>query len=55
MNIRAILYNEKMTEQIWVGFSLSNKPKRSENTPDLHYARSYDRDIKLQFTSVSLL
>ena len=33
MKIRAILCNGKTADRIEVGFSLSNRPKISENTP----------------------
>ena len=43
MKIRAILYNWKTADREEVGFSLSNRPKRYENTPGWHHARCYDR------------
>ena len=33
MKIRAILYNWKTADLIEMGFPLSNRTKRSENTP----------------------
>ena len=41
MKIRDILYNGKTADRIEVGFSFSNRPKLSENTPGGHHASSY--------------
>ena len=53
MKTKAILYNWKTVDRFKAGFSLSNRPKKCENTSDWHHARgSCFRDIPLQFTTV---
>ena len=51
IKIHASLWNWKKADRIEAGFRLNNRPKRAENTPGWHQARSYHRfrDIELRF------
>ena len=48
MNIKAILNNWQTADRLVAGLRLIYRPKRSENTPGWHHARSchFEKNIK---------